>query len=93
MKISPVLQQQINAAAKSGEVVVANFSFREPGPAAGDPMKKAVRDLLKKAESAGRPSVVNVFENLGYFVVVGSASFIQFLALQPEVGRAFENQP
>jgi hypothetical protein len=92
VKISPELQRQLNEAAKTGEVVVANFSFKEPMPAPGEPTKKAVRDLLKKVEATGRPSMVNVFENLGYFVVIGSASFIQFLALQPEVGRAFENQ-
>ena len=90
MKISPELQRQINEAAKSGDVVIANFSFKDL-PAPGEPMKKAVRDLLKKVESAGRPSVVNVFDNLGYFTAVGSAAFIQYLAFQPEIGRAFEN--
>lgn len=89
--ISPGLQRQLNEAAKSGEVVVANFAFKEPMPAPGEPTKKAVRDLLKRLEPSGRPSVVNVFDNLGHFVVVGSASFIQLLAMQPEVGRAFEN--
>lgn len=92
MKISPKLQEQLNVAAKTGETVVANFAFKEPMPAPGEPTKKAVKDLLKKCESAGRPTIANVFENLGYFVVVGSASFIQFLALQPEIGRAFENE-
>lgn len=91
MKISPQLQLQLNEAAKSGEIVAANFSFKDP-PAPGEPTKKAVRDLLKKVEPAGRPSMVNVFENLGYFVVVGSAAFIQYLAFQPEIGRAFENE-
>jgi hypothetical protein len=88
--ISPELQRQLNEA-KAGEVVVANFSFKDPMPAPGEPTENAVRDLLKRVEASGRPSMVNIFENLGYFVVVGSASFIQMLALQPEVGRAFEN--
>lgn len=87
--IDPELVKQINATPKDGVVVAVMYLKGSPAP--GKPTQDAIRALLKKCEKEGRPSVVNVFDNLSSFVVCGDPTFIMYLALQPEIERAVPN--
>lgn len=87
--ISPELQRQLNETPRDGVVAAVMFLKEEPPP--GEPTKAAVRALLEKVKETGRPSMVNVFDKLSSFVVVGSPDFVQYLGMQPEVSRAIPN--
>jgi hypothetical protein len=85
------------AGAAGGEVQAV--LFLSPGPEAGpeDPAKvnARVKRLLGRVRrvSHERPSDVNVFSNLGSFVVQAPPAFLRALIEQPEVRSARANRP
>ncbi len=83
-RIDPRLLEELNRAQASGEAVEAVLFLREG---------EEIRQLLKRVQKlAGvAPLEVTVFKNLGSFLVVASARFVEELLEQPEIEAATKN--
>jgi len=101
-RIDPELLRQIAEAEKpasgaAGAQVQAVFFLDPASASASDPAKveARVRKLLRRVErsSRERPAVVNVFRNLGSFVVQAPPAFLRDLIEQPEIRNARANRP
>lgn len=101
-RVDPELLRQIGEAEKRVAATpnpeVQAVFFLDPAAAStGDPKEvdTRVRKLLRRVErtSRERPAVVNVFRNLGSFVVQAPPAFLRDLIEQPEIRHARANRP
>ena len=96
-KVSPVLRQQLEAAAASGETVQAVFFLRSRDPAKkfAQPSETPlmVEEVLERVgkDTGEAPRKQNVFQNLGSFVVEASVEFLEGIIEQPEIATATAN--
>jgi hypothetical protein len=90
------LERQLDQAAADAKPVEAVFVLRSPGRPAPDPAETETlaRELVERVrQSTGRhPQDVNVFRNLGRFVVSADAAFVRELIAQPEIAAALANR-
>jgi hypothetical protein len=94
-RTDPVLSAQLREAAAGDEPVQAVIGLREEeGGAGGDAVTGLTEDLLArvKEQTGAEARDYNVFRNLGSFVVVAPARFIEGLLEQPEVESAMANR-
>lgn len=97
-KIDPELQRQISGSAASDEPVEAVVVLRPEKPsevtASPERVEKITHDVLERVEQTQgtHPQRVNVFRNLGSFVVSAPKGFVQELLRQPEVASAMANR-
>lgn len=97
-KIDPELTRQIDSIGASNDSIEAVFSLDLPMKKLLDPttVEKTTHQVLKRVEEevGSKPTVVNVFENLGSFAVSAEAPFIQRIIDDPEIATAVaNNQP
>jgi len=102
-QVDPELLRQMAAAerhgagAAGGEVQAVLFLTSPAGAGAEKPARVTarVKRLLGRVQrvSHERPSDVNVFGNLGSFVVQASPAFVRALIAQPEIRSARANRP
>jgi hypothetical protein len=96
-KIDPVLLEELSEAEQSNGHVEAVVRLRAPS---GDSIlippvtKSLAEDLLQRvAGSVGfNAEFVNIFRNLGSFLVVAQPTFLRELISQPEVAAAVANR-
>jgi len=95
-KIDPVLQRQIDSVGAKSDQIEAVFSLDLPMKQLLDPtvVEETTHQVLKRAEktAGSKPKGVNVFKNLGSFVVSADASFIREVIDDPQVSRAVANR-
>jgi hypothetical protein len=101
-RVDPELLRQIGEAEKRASTTanaeVQAVFFLDPAAAStSDPeeVDTRVRKLLQRVERSSheRPAVVNVFRNLGSFVVQAPPGFLRDLIEQPEIRHARANRP
>jgi hypothetical protein len=101
-RVDPELARQIANAEKrvsgAASPEVQAVFFLDSASAASDDPKEVdarVRKLLRRVaqKSHERPAVVNVFGNLGSFVVQAPPAFLRDLIEQPEIRHARANRP
>jgi hypothetical protein len=101
-RVDPELARQIAEAEKqvsvSASPEVQAVFFLDPASATSNDPKEVdarVRKLLRRVEQTSheRPAVVNVFGNLGSFVVQAPPAFLRDLIEQPEIRHARANRP
>mgnify|MGYP001043536639 CR=1 FL=1 len=102
-KVDPELRRQLGrsaAAAEGGAPVEAVLRLRPARRSAGAAAPQGVRDLAeglvdRAATELGEARgawAVNVFPNLGYFVLCGSPRLVERVLEQPEVASASANR-
>ena len=96
-KVDPELERQINSAAAESKTVEAVLMLRQSPTqiaANADGATALVDEVLKRVkEKAGTSAKqVNVFQNLGMFIVEADPSFLRELLAQPEIASAVANQ-
>lgn len=94
-KIDPELQKQLDSYKAGKGSIQAVFSLNLPMKKLLDPslVETTTIEVLKRAEKmAGlKPKGVNVFKNLGTFVVSADASFIRKVIDDPQISTAVAN--
>ena len=96
-KVDPELERQMNAAAAETKTVEAVLMLRQtPAQIAADPGGTAeqVEKVLKrvKEKTGTGEKQLNIFQNLGMFVVEAEPSFLRELVTQPEIASAAANR-
>ena len=96
-KVDPELERQINSAAAESKTVEAVLMLRQTPTqiaANADGATAIVEEVLKRVkEKAGTSAKqVNVFQNLGMFIVEAEPGFLRELVAQPEIATAVANQ-
>jgi hypothetical protein len=102
-KVDPELRRQLGrsaTAAGGGEPVEAVLRLRPATRSSGGAARQGVRDLAEgvvgraATELGEAPGAwaVNVFPNLGYFVLCGSPRLVERVLEQPEVASASANR-
>ena len=96
-KLDPELERLINSAAADTKTVEAVLRLRQDPTeiaANAEGAEAQVEEVLKRVrEKAGTAAKqVNVFKNLGMFVVEAQPSFLRELVAQPEIASAIANQ-
>ena len=97
VKLDPELERQINSAAAESKTVEAVMMLRQ-NPAqiaanaegAAEQVEEVLKRVREKAGTAAKQ--VNVFKNLGMFIVEAEPSFLRELVSQPEIASAYANQ-
>jgi hypothetical protein len=92
--ITPDLEQQLEWAQQHGTTVEAVFRLRDSMISTGAAVTQTTKSVLSRATETTRlrPADWNVFENLGYFVLVALPSYIRAVARQPEIAKAQPNR-
>ncbi|MFZ4664549.1 MAG: hypothetical protein ACOYNY_46580, partial [Caldilineaceae bacterium] len=95
-KVDAELRRQLEQAPALQSSVEAVFTLRQAKSLTGTPQRveETVNELLSRAmeETGLQPDDMNVFRNLGAFVIVAPASFINALLKAPEITRATANR-
>lgn len=102
-KIDPTLLRQLDEAERSRRAsgasdVQAVFALAGSDAAGGVPTREGTRRTVEavldraRAASGAAPTDVNVFANLGRFVVAAPPAFLRAVAAQPEVSTATANR-
>jgi hypothetical protein len=97
-KVDPELIRQIDTGSASSDPLEAVFMLRSENPAEIVSEPEATTELAKNVldrvthRTGIEPETVNVFENLGSFVVVAQPRFIRTLTQQPEIASAVANR-
>ena len=95
-KTDPELLRQIDSAADNNEYIQAVFSLALPTKKLLDPqqVEETTNQVLHRAEEevGSKPSDVNIFKNMGSFVISADASFIQKVIDDPDVASAIANK-
>jgi hypothetical protein len=96
-KVDPELERQINAASAEAKTVEAVLMLRQsPAQISANARgtTEIVESVLKRVkEKAGTGAKqVNVFQNLGMFIVEAEPSFLRELVAQPEIASAVANR-
>ncbi|MEW6125977.1 MAG: hypothetical protein AB1757_02845 [Acidobacteriota bacterium] len=96
VKTDPELIKQINAVAASSEPIQAVFTLALPLKKLTDPhiVEATARRIVEKVtkEVGVSPEDLNIFENLGSFVVSARAAFIREMLNQSEISAAMANR-
>ena len=97
VKVDPELERQINAASAEARTVEAVLMLRQsPAQIAANAQgtTEMVRSILKRVkEKAGTGAKqINIFRNLGMFIVDAEPIFLRELVAQPEIASAMANQ-
>lgn len=94
-KVDPQLLQQLNTVGASRSMVQAVFQLRLPPARLLSPeaVEGTVQTVLSrvKQEVGEEAHEVNIFRNLGAFVVSAHAPFIRALMKEPEIASATAN--
>ena len=95
-KTDPELLRQIDSSAADNEDIQAVFSLALPMKKLLDPkqVEEATNQILERAakEAGSQPNDVNIFKNLGSFIVSADASFIKKVIDDPDVASAVANK-
>ncbi len=95
-RADPELLRQLDKAAASKEPVEAVFILRRPGGSVlvPDEVEHVTDQVLKRVQREARSQAkdVNVFKNMGSFVVAGEPSLIRMLLDQPEIEAGIANR-
>ena len=95
-KTDPELLRQINSVETNDDSIQAVFSLALPMKKLLDPkqVEEATNKVLERAEKevGSKPKDVNIFKNLGSFVVSADASFIRQVINDPDVASAVANK-
>jgi hypothetical protein len=95
-RADPELLRQLDEGSAAAEPVVAVFALRHPKGAvlSPDEVDSLTSKLVQRVEREGDSEVkdVNVFENVGMFVVAAEPSLIRLLLEQPEIESGVANQ-
>ena len=95
-KTDPELLKQIDSVATDNEEIQAVFSLALPMKQLLDPQQvvETTNQILERAEkdAGSKPNNVNIFKNLGSFVVSADASFIRRVIDDPEIASAVANK-
>ena len=96
-KVDPELERQMNVAAAGTKTVEAVLMLRQtPTQIAADPggITERVEKVLKRVkEKAGTEAKqLNIFQNLGMFIVEAEPNFLRALVAQPEIASAVANR-
>ena len=95
-KTDPELLRQINSVETSDDSIQAVFSLALPMKRLLDPkqVEETTNKVLQRAEkeAGSKPKDVNIFKNLGSFVVSADASFIRQIIDDPDVASAVANK-
>lgn len=98
-KVDPELERQISSASAEAKTVQAVLMLRQSPPqiaanaqGATALVEKVLKRVKEKAGTAAKQ--VNIFQNLGMFIVEAEPSFLRELVAQPEIASAVaNNQP
>jgi len=94
----PELARQVEAASHTGDAVEAVFVLTPEDPSQGAPSpertEQITRQVLERVKDrvGRRENKLNVFRNLGSFVVSAHPEFLKELMSQPEISMAMANQ-
>jgi len=95
-KTDPELLRQIDSVETNNDPIQAVFSLALPMKKLLDPehVEAAANQVLERAEkeSGSKPKDVNIFRNLGSFVVSADASFIRQVIDDPKIASAVANK-
>ncbi len=95
-KVDPELRRQLNEAATGEAMIQAVFSLRLPAGKAVAPeaIEELAQQVLDRVTSTTgiKAGDVNVFRNLGSFVVAADKRFIHAMLGEPEIASAMANQ-
>ena len=96
-KVDPELERQINSASAEAKTVEAVLMLRQSPlqiAANAQGATAMVEKVLKRVtEKAGTgPKQLNIFQNLGMFIVEAEPSFLRELVAQPEIATAMANR-
>jgi hypothetical protein len=95
-RADPELLRQLAEAAASGEPVEAVFILRRRSGSvlAPDEVEHVTNQVLRRAqcEAGSHMKDVNVFKNMGSFVVAGEPSLLRLLLEQPEIEAGIANR-
>lgn len=95
-RADPELIRQLTRAEAATEPVEAVFMLKQRGGRVPTPerVEELAETLVRRAERQTRSAVddVNVFRNLGSFVVRAEPRIIRVLLEQPEIGSAVANR-
>jgi hypothetical protein len=98
IRIDPELVRQLDAAAEAAESVEAVFMLQSDDPSQAVPSAERTEELARlvlnrvKQRTGETEDRVNVFTQLGSFVVSASASFIREVMSEPEIAAAVANR-
>jgi len=98
VNIDPELTRQLAAATPNDTQVEAVFILASDDPLRAVPSPEQTEELihqvLKRVESrvGKREGKLNIFRNLGSFVVLAHPTFVQELMSQPEIAAAMANR-
>lgn len=95
-KTDPELLRQIASYETNNEEIEAVFSLALPMKKLLDPAQvvETTHQVLKRAEKVvgSKAKDVNIFKNVGSFVVSGDASFIRQIIDDPDIASAVANK-
>lgn len=95
-KTDPELLRQIDSVAANNDSIQAVFSLALPLKKLLDPkqVEDAANQVLERAEKevGTKPKDVNIFKNLGSFVVSAEASLIRQIIDDPDIASAVANK-
>ena len=95
-RADPELLRQLHEAEASKEPVEAVFVLRRPSGSvlAPDEVEHVTNQILRRVEREAGSQVrdVNVFKNMGSFVVAGEPSLLRLLLDQPEIETGIANR-
>ncbi len=95
-KTDPELLRQIDAVDAGNNPIQAVFSLALPMKKLLDPeqVEETTNQVLERAEkeAGSKPNDVNIFRNLGSFVVSADASFIRQVIDDPKIASAVANK-
>ncbi|TCN43306.1 hypothetical protein EV644_10255 [Kribbella orskensis] len=95
-RADPELLRQLDKVAATAEPVEAMFILRRPEGAALTPAEteRLTSQVLQRIQREGKSEVkeVNLFKNLGSFVVAAEPSLIRLLLEQPEIESGTANR-
>lgn len=100
LEIDTDLEAQLEQAEKAGQPLQVVFFLKHPGiqakkPLSAEETEETARQILRRAseESGEAPEDINVFRNLGSFVVKGSGRLVRKVLEQQEIQSAKANRP
>lgn len=95
-KTDPELLRQIDSVGTNDDSIQAVFSLALPIKKLLDPkqVEETANQVLERAEKevGSKPKDVNIFKNLGSFVVSADASFIRQIIDDPDIASAIANK-
>jgi hypothetical protein len=96
-RVDPYLEEMLDESAASRDLVEAVFQLRSPGDAPAptpDETEAIARDVIARAQKEAGATVdaLNVFRNLGSFVVRAEPALVREIINAPEISTAVANR-